>query len=432
MARTALTRELLSKMKERYGPKSGGSGATTGNRSRRVPIGPLDLDYALGGGCHDGLVHSLYGAKSGGKTTTSLKIVAVHQGLCRNCLRPAKNVQSIEPIEKELEDDPDIRWEASGECDCFALGIYKPDVPEFRDEKGKKIASNTKKYKEYLEEWQEGLRANSYEEYVVSWMDLEMSFSERYARMQGVAPERLLLFRGTSAEAAGDFLHAIACTNEVDMLVIDSIAQMAPNKEIESSMEDWQQGLHARLMNKLGRLLVRDATNAAVNKRSITQIWINQTREKIGVMFGDPTTKPGGKGQEFAAHIEIKFLGSKRETEKVQYGTKDEFDTVPVSETFRFSVTKNKGRGTNGVGGSYTQRTRSTASGPAGSLIEEEDLLKRALHYLVDQDPKTKQYRLGDEEFSSRKAILNRIIEDLEFRAALKKALLDTMLEGVA
>lgn len=432
MGRLSLSKDVLSKMRERIGPKSGGSAATTGNRSRQVSIGPLDLDYALGGGMHDGLVHSFYGAKSGGKTTTSLKAVAAHQALCRNCLRPAKNVRSVEPTEKELLEDPDMRWEAEGECDCFALGLYRPDVPEMRDETGKKLGANTKKYKEALAAWEDGLKANSYEEYVVCWIDLELSFNERYARMHGVAVERLLLFRGTSAEAAGDFLHAIACTIEVDMLVLDSIAQMAPNKEIESSMEEWQQGLHARLMNKLGRLLIRDATHAAANRRSITQIWINQTREKIGVMFGDPTTKPGGKGQEFAAHVEIKFKGSKRETEKVQYGTKDEVDIVPVSETFHFTVTKNKGRGTNGTGGSYTQRTRSNASGEAGSLIEEEDLLKRALYYLVEQDPKTKQYKLGDEEFSSKKAILNKIMKDEGFKRDLKKVLLETMLEGVA
>lgn len=426
-------RAFTSTAKKNYGPRSIGRADVTATGDRRIPVGPIHFDYGLGGGLRAGWIHSFYGEKSGGKTTSCLKCVARLQSLCRNCLRPAQGVEAVSPPKSVLDEDPKARWGAKGKCTCFAEGLYKPEVPEFRDDKDKKLAVTSKKYKEALEAWESELKKNSYEEYVCSWIDTENSFSKAYATAQGVDCLRLLLIRPESAEAAIDLLHAMACTVEVDFIALDSIAQLAPNKELESSTEDWQQGLQARLTNKMARLLVRDSSMVANQDRTLTQVWINQTRQKIGVMFGDPTTKPGGKGQEFAVHAEVKFLTSKQLLVTDTYGSesKNEVVHVPVSETFRFKITKNKTKGTRGVEGNYTQRLKANDAGPACSLIEEEDIYKLAMHYLVTVNAK-KQYVLGDEEFSSQKALLGKFREDHDFMLATKMVLLEKMLSGLA
>lgn len=419
---------------KKYGPRSTGRADATATGDRHVPLGPIHLDYGLGGGLRIGWITSFYGEKSGGKTTTAYKAVAKFQSLCRNCLRPAKNIVAVPPPMEVLEKDKHARWGAEGQCTCYAEGLYRPEVPEFRDDKDKKLAENSKKYKEAKEAWHEALMANSYEETVACWIDVEQSFSTGYATAQGVDCKRLQLQRPESAEDGIDMLHALVCTVEVDFVVLDSIAQLAPNKEIESSTEDWQQGLQARLSNKMARLLVRDSSMVANQDRSVTQIWINQTREKIGQMWGDPTTKPGGKGQEFAVHAEVRFYGSKQELTSEQYGAKDkgEVVTIPISETFKFKITKNKTKGTRGVEGTYTQRLKANDAGPACSLIEIDDVFKLAMHYLVEQDPKLKTLKLGGQEYPNQKQMLMAFRDDPELVAATKTVLLERMLQGFA
>jgi RecA/RadA recombinase len=158
------------------------------------------------------------------------------------------------------------------------------------------------------------------------------------------------------------------------------------------------------------------------------QIWINQTREKIGVLFGDPTTKPGGNGQEFAIWQEVQFLGSKQEMAEEQYGSNKKTDTikVPIKDTIRFKVTKNKTAPTTGQRGSYVQALRATDAYGKGAILEEEQLYKYAMRYLVETIGKgsNKSYKLGDEEFSSQKAVLAALREDEEIRSATKQVLM--------
>ena len=408
-----------------------GRGDSTATEDRRIPSGSLMLDYALGGGLRVGWILSLYGEKSGGKTTTAIRIMATAQGYCRNCYRPAKNVVAVPPTEVELVEDPDTRWTASGQCDCFSVGLYKPEPPEFKDEDGKKIAGNSKKNSEAKEAWESGLKLNSYDELVCVWIDAENAFDKTWASKLGMDTRRLMFVRPESGEEAVDIMHALVSTAEVDLMCIDSIAQLVPQKELTESMEDWQQGLQARIVNKSSRKLVAGSSAVANSRRSVSQIWINQVREKI-TMFGDPTVKPGGKGQEFAVHAEIKFKKSKQEMSAEQYGDKTEVVSVLDSETFSFTVTKNRTAGTRGVEGTYTQRSRDTEAGPAGQVLEEDLVRKLAMHYLTDQVKKgsASTYTLAGREYTSQKALFTDLHDDRELFNAIRAALLERMLKG--
>lgn len=415
--------------KAKYGKGKIGRADTTPTDDRRITSGSLRLDYALGGGYRVGWITSLYGEKAGGKTTTAIRALAHGQVLCRNCLRLAANVEAVEPSAAELKEDPDARWSAKGQCTCFAEELYKPEVPEFRDDKDKKIAGNTKKYKEAHEAWSKKLTKNSYEEFVCAWIDMETKFDKVWATKLGLDCRRVLFIRPEHAEEAIDIMHALACTIEVDFVVIDSIAQLVPMKELSESMEVWQQGLAARLTNKFVRKLVSGGAMVANANRTLTQIWINQTREKIGVIFGDPTVKPGGKGQEFAVAAEIRFRKSKIENRQEQYGTKEEVVDIPVKETFFFQCTKNQTESVSSVKGTYTQQMRDNDAGPRGRIIEEEEIHKLAMHWLVEQDKKTKNYTLAGTEYTSQKSMMVAIRSDDILRAAIKKVLLETMLK---
>lgn len=413
---------FAKKAKKKYGNVVGRAD-TTPTDDRRIPSGSIKLDYALGGGYRVGWVTSLYGDKSGGKTTTAIRGATIAQGLCRNCLRPAKGITAVPPSKKELEEDSDARWSAEGVCDCYSVGIYQPeDLPKESGEKDKE-------YKNRIAKWREGLKKNSYEEFVCTWIDPEGTFDKRYAsEWIGLDNRRVLYVRPESAEEGIDIMHALVATVETDMMVVDSIAQLVPLLELSASTQEWQQGLQARLVNKGVRKLVSASSMVARYHRSITQIWINQTRDKIGTVFGDPTVKPGGKGQEFAVCAEIKFGKSSRETIEEQYGNEKEKVIIPIKETFHFTVTKNKTHGTNSVKWDYSQAMRSNRAWRKGQVLEEDDIFKLAMHYLVEQQKKG--YVFAGKEYSAQKAIAAALREDQELLSATKKVLLEKMLES--
>lgn len=412
---------FAKKAKKKYGNVVGRAD-TTPTDDRRLPSGSIKLDYALGGGYRVGWVTSLYGDKSGGKTTTAIRGEAIAQGLCRNCLRPAHNIVAVPPLKKDLEEDPEARWSAEGECDCYRVGLYQPeDLPKVKGEK-------EKEYKDRIEKWRKGLKKNSYEEFVCTWIDPEGTFDKRYAsEWIGLDTRRVLYVRPESAEEGIDIMHALVATIETDMMVVDSIAQLVPLLELSASTQEWQQGLQARLVNKAVRKLISASSMVARHRRSITQIWINQTREKIGNIFGDPTVKPGGKGQEFAVCAEIKFGKSKRETIEEQYGTKEEVLIIPIKETFSFTVTKNKTHGTNSVKWDYTQAMRDSSTHRKGQVLEADDIFTLAMRYLIEQQKKG--YVFAGKEYSTQKAIAAALREDEELLSATKKVLLERMLE---
>ena len=332
--------------------------------------------------------------------------------------------ETVRPSNEALEAiGEEARWGAKGYCTCNAEGIYTPEEepPKQKDEK-------QSAYTLRLAKWRTDMRMNSYEEFVIAWIDVEGAYHKAWFECLGIDNRRVLLIRPTNAEEAIDICHALVLTNEIDFMVIDSIAQLVPQKEITASMEDWQQGLQARLVNKAARKITSAMSVQANRVRPMTQIWINQTREKIGVVFGSPIVKPGGKGQDFAIHAEIQFQRSKVVTVDEQFGGKDDVVTIPIEETFQFKNTKNRVGGTRNSAGEYTQTMRDTDRGPPGTIIEDEYIFKLAMHYLVVADKKKSTYTLEDYVFTSQKELLNRVKDDKAFLASLRRKLLHHIL----
>ena len=135
---------------------------------------------------------------------------------------------------------------------------------------------------------------------VAAFIDAEHALDPVYAKKLGVDLENLYVSQPDTGEQALDITDALVRSSAVDIIVIDSVAALTPKAEIEGDMGDSHVGLQARLMSQALRKLT-----AIVNKSHTCVIFINQLREKVGVMFGNPETTPGGKAMKFYASVRI-------------------------------------------------------------------------------------------------------------------------------
>ena len=135
---------------------------------------------------------------------------------------------------------------------------------------------------------------------VAAFIDAEHAFDSTYAGKVGVRLDDLLVSQPDTGEQALEIAETLVRSSAVDLVVIDSVAALTPRAEIEGEMGDAHMGLQARLMSQALRKLT-----AAVNKSKTCLIFINQIRMKIGIMFGNPETTPGGRALKFYASVRI-------------------------------------------------------------------------------------------------------------------------------
>ena len=135
---------------------------------------------------------------------------------------------------------------------------------------------------------------------MAAFVDAEHALDARYAQKLGVDLENLLVSQPDNGEQALEIVEVLIRSNSVDVVVVDSVAALVPKAEIEGEMGEAQMGLQARLMSQALRKLT-----GVVSKSKTTLIFINQLREKIGVMFGNPETTTGGRALKFYASVRI-------------------------------------------------------------------------------------------------------------------------------
>ncbi len=135
---------------------------------------------------------------------------------------------------------------------------------------------------------------------IAAFIDAEHALDPVYAKKLGVNLEELYVSQPDSGEQALDIVDSLVRSSAIDLIVVDSVAALTPKAEIEGDMGDAHVGLQARLMSQALRKLT-----AIVNKSKTCIVFINQLREKVGIMFGNPETTPGGKALKFYASIRI-------------------------------------------------------------------------------------------------------------------------------
>src|SRR5688500_2964366 len=158
-------------------------------------------------------------------------------------------------------------------------------------------------------------------------IDAEHAFDSNYAQKLGVDIDNLLISQPDYGEQALEIADRLILSGAVDVVVIDSVAALVPKSELEGEMGDSKMGLHARLMSQALRKLT-----ATISKTNCCCIFINQLREKIGVMFGNPETTTGGNALKFYASIRLDI----RRMSQIKDGDEAEGNRVKVK------VVKNK------------------------------------------------------------------------------------------
>ena len=160
-----------------------------------------------------------------------------------------------------------------------------------------------------------------------AFIDAEHAIDPVYARNLGVNIDELILSQPDSGEQALEILDMLASSGGVSLVVVDSVAALVPQAELDGEMGDNSVGMQARLMSKAMRKLA-----GLLNKNNCTIIFINQLREKVGVMYGNPETTSGGRALKFYASIRLDI----RRTEAIKTGSD------VTGNTCRIKVVKNK------------------------------------------------------------------------------------------
>ena len=274
---------LLKTVNKRYGDSCmvQASDSEKLSATRRIETGILSFDIAMGGGVPMGTIITLKGEYSSGKSALAHRVGAAFQRHCRNCGNPTQT---------------------------------------------------------WLEQYQDGAEVTCCENpeaMRVVWFDAEGSYQTSWAERLGMRNEHTYVIRTEFAEQGIDVADMAIRSGECDLLVVDSVAALTPSVEIEESAEKWQVGVHARLMNKAMRKWV-SAQNSVGMTRAVppTIILINQIRMKVGVVYGNPETSPGGKGIEFASSVICK-VKRKQFIESVQGG-------APLGQDIEVLFQKNK------------------------------------------------------------------------------------------
>ncbi|HUU59116.1 MAG TPA: hypothetical protein VMZ50_06200, partial [Phycisphaerae bacterium] len=374
---------------------------------RRIPTGIFVVDYATGGGVPVGRMTMVYGQKSSGKSSLLAKLAANAQRLCRHCHGPVVT-ETKEVTVEQVRRQPDgtvanVKVQIPKEIpvDCVNECRVAPES----DEEGKKKRAV----------WPGRMN--------VVWIDAEGTFDYKFYTAFGVDCEAVYVVTTDYGEQAIDIADAVMQTRECDLLIVDTVAHLVPKVERETSAEEMQVGVQARMVNKALRKWVgtqNELTNQG--ETACTIILVNQLRQKIGIF--PVFVKPGGVGQDFATSVDIQLWQKELK-----------FDTQgrPLWQDTRFAVEKNK-TGIPKMEGRYRICLKEHPGRLPGDTWDDEVTFDAAtsngfIEEVTDEKDKgTGRLLVMGREFDDESALRSEISEKGEFYRTLRGCVLDLMI----
>lgn len=394
--------QVIKKINEAYG--NGTIARSSRARALSVPrleTGIFALDYATGGGFALGRINGIFGLKSSGKTVVALKAIASSQRYCREHLIKMKQTG------KKL-----YRCQ---ECGYLGeeKGIQCPDCEE---------AGFSSLLLDFGDRALECPECKRYNPMISIYCDAEGTWENYWAAKMGVNCHYVYVIRTDYAEQAIDISDTVLREGQCDLLVIDTLAHLIPSIEIEESSSKWQVGVQARLINKMLRKIV-SAQNAPGldDDTRPTAILLNQVRMKVGVLWGNPETRPGGMGQEFATSIDIRMWPGKYEKDA-------DGNTLNVVTNFR--CVKNKVAPAQ-MDGNFRLWLRDYKNHKAGHTEDKAVVLGQALKHGWLGNSK-EGWAHGGKEFKRKKDVLQFLLRDRDLYEELRTALFSDMLGTIA
>ena len=231
---------------------------------------------------------------------------------------------------------------------------------------------------------------------LAAFIDAEHALDPVYARALGVDTDKLLVAQPDNGEQALEIVETLIKSGAVDIVVVDSVAALVPRAELEGEMGQPQMGLQARLMSQALRKLT-----AITSKSQTCLVFINQIRDKIGVMFGSPETTTGGRALKFYASIRVDIRRTQTSADK-------------LSNTVRVKIVKNK------LAAPFKECEPELVFGEG--ISRYEDLLTMGVkHGIIEKSGAW--YVLGGEKFQGGEAVKQALRENLDVADQLEKAL---------
>jgi len=406
-----LTRdELIKEFNKKFKGRVIGRASTDRSLTDQKWLGTgiFAVDYATGGGVPIGRITGFYGRKSCGKTLLALRTIAASQHYCRKCQEP-------------MVEQPKKLYRCLG---CGFKGEDEgglcPDCKETVDKDGKPIENPLVDAGDHAYECP---NCKTYDPMETLYLDAEGTWDNRWAAANGVNCHYVFIASVECAEQAGDIADQMLRCGECDLMVIDTLAHLTPTIEIEETLEKNQMGVQARVTNKILRKIVSALQHA--KDRKPTVIVLNQVRIKIGMMYGDPETKPGGVGQDFVTSVDLKLWSGKYEKDKAG-------NTLNVVLNFR--VEKNK-CGVAKQNGNFRLWLRSVTTEDnkvhrTGDTEEREVVLGYAFKQgMFGESPK---WNYGGEKFKNQDEIIQFVVGNPPVMEQIRRRLMATLLGTIA
>ena len=374
----------------------------------RLSSGVFAINYALGGGFPMGKTSQIYGLQSSGKTSLALKTAASAQQTCRHCASRAFPRKIPVLVNQETGERREVSKKKK---------VKPEEVPEG--------------FQVLVEEDLDDLvcKCGKFESMTVIWLDLERDYKNVWATAMGVDCQKVRLSQPEYAEAAMDMTDALMRTGEIDLFVIDSIAQMTPKKEIEASYDAEFYALLAKKVNRMMRKVgsAQSAQGGLMNATATTVLMINQVRDSMST-YGSHETRPGGRGQLFANSTEIRL----RRKEYKSFTRKEVKYTAAIVTAFVCKKNRTSVPETEGVYQMWLRKWNEKETGifrVAGDTDERNTIISYAQQYgvLTDDPP----YIFKEEKFESDEDLDYRFDTDQEFAWELRQHVMETMLDAV-